>query len=193
MSSRNKTKSLTYNAILIAITILVGSVPQLGFIQIPGIPAVTVMHIPVIIAGILFGTFSSFLASFAFGVTSMFVAMSRGIGFDLLFMNPLVSILPRLAFGIFVGMMYSLISKLKINDKVSIGLTAFISSLFHSVVVLIVAFIAMGFSEVPDFLMINKSGFWVFIVPILFGVFLEAIAAVIISIPVVLALRRVVR
>ncbi len=193
MNKQNKTKLLTYNAILIAITVLVGAVPQLGFIQIPNMTAITVMHIPVIIAGILFGMFSSVITSLAFGVTSMLVAMSRGFGIDLMFMNPVVSVLPRFIFGIFVGLLYTFIKRFKMDDKLKIAITAFLSSIFHTAIVLTILFVVMGFSDVAEFLAANKAGFWLFIAPNLLVALGEAIAAVVITTPVVLALRRVIR
>lgn len=193
MSNKNQTKTLAYNAIIIAITVLVGVIPQIGFIQIPGIPAITIMHIPVIIAATALGFYSGILASLTFGVTSMLVAMTRGLGFDILFMNPVVSILPRLAFGIFAGILFSLLKSTKMNDNLKVGVTAFVSSLFHSLVTLVIMYFVMGFSDIGEFLEFYRAGLW-FVLSISFvGAFLEAVAAVLISIPVVAALRRVIR
>lgn len=193
MTKKNQTKTLTYNAIIIAITVLVGAIPQIGFIQIPGIPAITIMHIPVIIAATALGFYAGVLSSLAFGITSMLVAMSRGLGFDLLFMNPIVSIVPRLAFGIFAGIFYGLLKHAQMNDNLKVGITAFVSSIFHSLVTLTIMYFVMGFSDVGDFLEIYRSGLWVVLSLSFIQAVLEAVAAVLIAIPVVAALRKIIR
>ncbi len=193
MTKKNQTKILTYNAIIIAITVLVGAIPQIGFIQIPGIPAITIMHIPVIIAATALGFYAGVLSSLAFGITSMLVAMSRGLGFDLLFMNPIVSVVPRLAFGIFAGILYGLLKHAQMNDNLKVGVTAFVSSIFHSLVTLTIMYFVMGFSDVGDFLEIYRSGLWVVFSLSFIQALLEAVAAVLIAIPVVAALRKIIR
>jgi uncharacterized membrane protein len=98
-----KTREITINAMLIAITALLAIVPNLGIITI-GPVSLTIMHIPVILAGIVFGFQSAVITGVTFGISSMFVAMTRGVTpVDLLFINPVVSVLPRLLFGISVG------------------------------------------------------------------------------------------
>ena len=92
-----KTKTIVYNALLIAIVIILATVPNLGYIQVGGM-AITIIHIPVIIAAVLFGYKSALLMGIAFGVTSMIVAATRGVGGDILFINPLVSVVPRVLF-----------------------------------------------------------------------------------------------
>ncbi len=193
MTKKNQTKILTYNAIIIAITVLVGAIPQIGFIQIPGIPAITIMHIPVIIAATALGFYAGVLSSLAFGITSMLVAMSRGLGFDLRFMNPIVSVFPRLAFGIFAGILYGLLKHAQMNDNLKVGVTAFVSSIFHSLVTLTIMYFVMGFSDVGDFLEIYRSGLWVVFSLSFIQALLEAVAAVLIAIPVVAALRKIIR
>ena len=59
-----KTKTIVYNALLIAIVIILATVPNLGYIQVGGM-AITIIHIPVIIAAVLFGYKSALLMGIA--------------------------------------------------------------------------------------------------------------------------------
>ena len=184
-----KTRHITINAMLIAITALLAIVPNLGIITI-GPVSLTIMHIPVILAGIVFGFQSAVITGFTFGVSSMFVAMTRGVTpVDLLFINPVVSVLPRLLFGISVGLLWGLIGKLKFNEDLKIGVTAFVSTVVHAIFVLGILYFFLGFS---GDLLTQFSQWALFIWGILLSnTFIEAAAAVILCIPLVRVLRKI--
>lgn len=134
-----KTKELTKLAMLLAITILLGIIPNIGIIQI-GIISLTILHIPVIIAGMILGINGSAVTGLVFGLTSFFVASTRGATpVDLLFVNPLVSVLPRLLFGIITGLICK--KFVKKDDAVTYGLIGFVCSIIHTVLVYIALYI----------------------------------------------------
>ena len=184
-----KTRQITVNAMLIAITALLAIVPNLGIITI-GPVSLTIMHIPVILAGIVFGFQSAVITGLTFGISSMFVAMTRGATpVDLLFINPVVSVLPRLLFGISVGLLWNAINRFKINDDVKIGVTAFVSTVVHAVFVLGILYFFLGFT---GDMLAQFSQWTLFIWGILLSnTFVEAIAAVILCIPLVRVLRKI--
>lgn len=186
--NRNRTKDLAYNGLLLAIILVLTIVPNIGFIQIPPL-ALTIIHIPVIIGAILFGFKSAIFLSLAFGVSSMFVAATRGAGLDVLFINPLVSILPRLIFGLAIVFIYNALKRTGLHSAIQVGLTAFLSSLVHSAVVLFAMLTALGIQEGN----LSLNTFTGALTTLVFaGVIGEAILATLISIPVVEAVRRVI-
>lgn len=133
------TKEITRLAMLSAISIVLGIIPNIGIIQI-GPVALTILHIPVIIAAIMDGIVGGTLLGLVFGLTSWFVAATRGITpLDLLFINPLVSVLPRIVFGLVAG----ILSKLLIKDNskaIMNGVMGFISTFIHTILVYICLF-----------------------------------------------------
>lgn len=186
----NRTKLLTYNALLAAIIVVLSLVPMLGFIQI-GPAAIQIISIPVIIGAILFGGRSGLFLSIAFGLASWYVAVTRAATpVDLLFVNPLVALVPRMIFGLSISPLYKIFSRMFDRDSMSVGTTAFVSSLIHSVATLTTIFIAFGFQSMDlamDFLV------GILAVTILVNTLVEAVASVLVSIPVVAALKRIIR
>lgn len=186
----NNTKLIAYNGLLLAIILVLSLVPNIGYIMIPPLPALTFVHIPVIIGGILFGLKSAFFLSAAFGLSSMFVAATRGATpIDILFINPLVSVLPRILFGLAVVFVFIFVKRLVKNKDIQVGITAFVSSFIHSAVVLTAIFITLGLQEGS----LGLNTITGILGAIVFGSALgEAVLAVLITVPVVKALRRVV-
>ena len=129
-----KIKELTQLAMLVALTIILGVIPNIGIIQI-GPVSLTILHIPVIIAALLFQVRGGTIVGLVFGLTSWFVASTRAITpIDLLFVNPLVSVLPRLLFGALAGLLVKFLINQK-NNAIKYGSVAFVSTLIHSLLV----------------------------------------------------------
>ena len=172
---------------IMAIIGLMSAVPFLGFIQIPPI-AITLVHIPVIIGTILFGWKAGILFGLTFGVSSMLVAITRGAATDVLFINPLVSVLPRVLFGALIFPLYSFLSKLIKSDSASIGVTAFISSFIHSILVITAIFLTLNMDAWEG---LNSDMFRSIIAAVLtLNIGLEALASTLIVVPVVIAMTR---
>ena len=102
------TRRLVVAAMLSAITALLTFTP-IGMIQLPPpLPAVTMVHIPVMLAVLSEGFGVGMLVSLVFGVCSFIRAWESGmVGLTIFFRDPRVSILPRLfipivAFGIYL-------------------------------------------------------------------------------------------
>lgn len=187
-----KTKTLTLNAMFIAITLVLALVPNIGMINF-GPVAITIMHIPVIVAGIVLGFQSSMINAFAFGVASLFIAATRGSGlFDPLFVNPLVSVLPRLIFGLAISGTYNVMKKVSKNFIINASVTAAVSSLIHTVAVLGALYFAIIGSSNTEILNAAPSSVFVLIGGVLAsnGI-LEIIASVVIGVPVAAVLNRI--
>lgn len=125
-------KQLTVIGMLSAISIVLG-VTGLGFIPIPPVKA-TIMHIPVIIGAILEGPLVGALVGLIFGVFSIIQSITSPTPISFVFMNPIVSVLPRICIGIASYYVYYLIKKRK--KSVSIPIAAVIGSIINTVGVL---------------------------------------------------------
>ncbi len=113
---RNKViEKMTISAILIAIIVMMSYIPYVGYITIPGTPiSICTIHIVVILAALLFGWDQGLVAGLTFGLFSLIIAATspKGPG-DAYFVNPLVSVLPRVLFGVISGLIFTLLRKIK--------------------------------------------------------------------------------
>ncbi len=102
---------ITEDSVIIAIIVIMGFVPQFGYISIvPGI-SLTLMHLPVLIGAYRGGWKRGVFYGIAFGVTSWLQALQNGAGLNAFFIYPWVSVLPRLLFGFCAGLSFSFLKK----------------------------------------------------------------------------------
>jgi uncharacterized membrane protein len=117
-----------------AIAIFLGA-SHLGFIPWFAGAALTVMHVPVIIAAVLEGPVVGLIVGAMFGVFSLIQAAVAPTGpVDLAFLNPLVSVLPRLLIGPFAWLVYGGIHKK--SEPVALVAAGIVGSLTNTVLVL---------------------------------------------------------
>ncbi|OLS02999.1 ECF transporter S component [Tissierella creatinophila] len=95
---RFNVRRITIIGVLGAISIILGLTP-LGFIPI-GPTRATIMHIPVIIGGITQGPIVGAMVGLIFGLFSLFQNITNPTVISFAFLNPLVSVLPRVLIGI---------------------------------------------------------------------------------------------
>lgn len=113
--------SIAITAVFTALIWMLQFVPMVGFIVIPPGLSMTTIHIPVLIGiialprtkwNIAFGGFIGFM----FGMASWVTALTRAVNpSDLLFQNPLISVLPRALMGIAVAAFW--LGAKKIGEK----------------------------------------------------------------------------
>lgn len=115
MNNKEKTRRLVVTAMLGAITIVLGLTP-LGFIPL-GLINITTMHIPVIIGAILEGPLVGGIVGLIFGLSSMANAIIRPTPISFVFLNPLISIVPRILIGVVTAYVYKALRK-KNNEKI---------------------------------------------------------------------------
>jgi uncharacterized membrane protein len=117
MSKKNgfTVKKMAVAGVLGGISAVLGLTP-LGFIPI-GPTRATIMHIPVIIGAIMEGPLVGALVGLIFGFFSMFQAVMNPTPVSFVFLNPLVSVVPRILIGIVSYYVYILFKKL--GDKAS--------------------------------------------------------------------------
>lgn len=110
-------RQMTIIGVLGAISIVLGMTP-LGFIPI-GPTKATIMHIPVIIGGILEGPLVGGLVGLIFGLFSIFQAITNPTPVSFVFLNPIISVVPRVLIGVVAYYIYAALKKLG-NKKANI-------------------------------------------------------------------------
>ncbi|KRQ86551.1 Pantothenic acid transporter PanT [Caloramator mitchellensis] len=177
IKSQISVKKLTRIALLSAIAIFMSFTP-FGYIQLGAI-RITFMHIPVIIAAIVEGMLGGIIVGLIFGVSSLISNLSGPLA--PVFINPLVSIFPR----IMIGIVSSIVYKKSKNASV----TAALGTITNTVLVLsmIYFFAASAFSNIRK-IAIETLGKFLLIIALKNGI-LEMLVAVIIVTAVVKALN----
>ncbi|OJF75907.1 MAG: hypothetical protein BKP49_10230 [Treponema sp. CETP13] len=133
--------NLAVTAALGALTVLL-AITHLGYIPWFSGASITVLHVPVILACIMLGFSSGVTTGLIFGLTSLIMAATMPTGpIDPFFVNPLISVLPRLLFAASTWTIYrgfaSISNKIKyFPNLLAIGLAAFLGTVLHSVFVL---------------------------------------------------------
>ncbi|MCT4686471.1 ECF transporter S component [Vallitalea sp.] len=190
MKKRVSTRKLVLASVMVAITIILAYTP-LGLIPLPPINP-TILHIPTIIIAIVEGPIMGVVVGLGFGVATLIKAFTMPASpLDPLFMNPLISVLPRILIGITTYYSYALIKyllgKTKKSESIAIGFGAVIGSFTNTIGVLGMIFIVYS-----DFIK-EKLGVeaktLVYSVATTSGVG-EAVLAVAVSIGVVYSLKK---
>ncbi len=94
---------------LSAVAVVLG-VTRLGMIPWFAGASLTIAHVPVIIGAILEGPVVGAVIGFLFGLFSLIQAATSPSGIDAAFVNPLISVLPRLFVGPAASLAYVLIA-----------------------------------------------------------------------------------
>ena len=121
--------------VLSAISIMMSILPFIGYIPIGPIKA-TIMNVPVIIGAIMEGPVVGAIIGLIFGLTSLWNAITQPVLLSPLFMNPLVSVLPRVLIGVVAYYVYQGAYKLTKKVYASGFLAGLIGSFANTVGVL---------------------------------------------------------
>jgi len=99
MTEQNKMRDLVITGLMGAIAVVLG-LTHWGFIPWFGGVALTIMHVPAVIAAVIVGPVSGMMVGLIFGIFSMIQAAVAPTGpVDVWFTNPLLAVLPRLFIG----------------------------------------------------------------------------------------------
>ena len=115
-------RQMAYDAVIIALLIIMTFVPNMGFIFVTPFISFTLLHIPVLVGACLFGAKRGAIYGLVFGLCSYLQALLQGSGFNLLFAVPWTAIPPRLLFGFLAGLLFSFIRKISHSGKESLYL-----------------------------------------------------------------------
>jgi uncharacterized membrane protein len=184
--TKTGTRQLAIIGMLSSISIILG-ITGYGFIPLPMIKA-TILHIPVIIGAILEGPVVGMSIGLIFGLFSIIQNMAAPNILSFALLNPLVSVVPRVLIGVTAYYCY----KMLVTNKsvIKIGFGAFVGSLTNTVLVLGMIYLlyaadfaaAKGISQAA----VAKT---ISVIAVTNGL-PEAIISVAITVPVVLAVRR---
>jgi uncharacterized membrane protein len=179
-------RQLAVVGILASISIMLG-LTGYGFIPLPMAKA-TIMHIPVIIGAILEGPLVGVAVGLIFGIFSIFQNMTTPNALSFAFLNPLVSVLPRVLIGVTAYYSYRLFAGRK--DTLGIGIGAAVGSLTNTFGVLGMIYVvyAADFAAARG---INSDA----VLKVIYTIALmnglpEAIISILIAIPVILAVKK---
>lgn len=186
-SSRLDMRKIVIIGLLSAITVVLSLTP-LGFIPIPPINP-TIMHIPVIIGAILEGPFVGAMLGLVFGVTSMFKALTQPTIVTFPFLNPLVSVLPRIIIGITSYYSYKIL-KFK-SQSLRIGIGVFVGSITNTVLVLGAIYI-IYLDRYASAIGLSTSATGLALLGVIFTNGLpEAVISILICVPVIQMLKKI--
>lgn len=187
MARRFGTRQITVIGMLSSISIILGAT-RLGFIPIPPATA-TIMHLPVIIGAILEGPAVGAMIGLIFGVFSIIQAVTAPNILSFAFINPMVSVLPRVLIGITSYYIYKAVFVK--NEALKIGIGAAIGSITNTVGVLGMIYLlyVTRFAEVKG-ISSAAAAKTIFGIAVVNGL-PEAALAVLITIPVVLAINKI--
>ena len=132
---RLNVRKMTVIGVLSAISIMMSMLPFIGYIPI-GSTKATIMHIPVIIGAIIEGPVVGATIGLIFGLTSLWNAMTQPTITSIFFLNPLVSILPRVLIGVVAYYVYQGIYKISKKVYAAGFMAGLIGSLANTVGVL---------------------------------------------------------
>lgn len=184
-----KTSELTTIGMLSAVCVVLG-LTGYGFIPLPGVKA-TIMHIPVIIGSIIGGPIVGMAIGLIFGIFSIIQNITAPNILSFAFINPLVSVLPRVLIGLTSYYVYKFSSGR--NESLRIGLATVVGSVTNTFGVLTMVYILyaakFAVSKGIDPSIAAKT---IYGIAIINGV-PEAIIATVITIPVILAIKKIKR
>ena len=134
---QNKTYRITVLGVLIAIIVLQTFIPFLGYIPI-GPLSLTIIQITVIITAFVLGPKDGAIIGGVWGLITFIRAFSDPTSpiAPIIFVNPLISVLPRILIGIVAGYSYKWLKKTKLGMMGSMPVAALLGSLTNTILVL---------------------------------------------------------
>lgn len=136
------TRMMALSGILGAIVVVLASTP-LGFVPIGPIMATTI-HIPVVIGAIVGGPLVGALVGLFFGLTSFSRAILTPTITSFVNLNPLLSIVPRVLFGLLTGLLYQAIRERSKNKTLATVVATAFGCLFHTTAYLTTMYFLFG-------------------------------------------------
>ena len=181
MNNTNSTlslnKKLTLTGAFSALVIVLG-ITKLGLIPIGATASITILHIPVILICMLAGLPEGLFVGATFGILSLIqAAMSPSGVLDPFFVNPLVSVLPRMLIAVIAWALWKALNLIPHMPKtVSAGITGFITTVAHTLLVLGSLYVFKA-TDVREAL--GGMGYFALVGACGFNAVLEAVAATI--------------
>ena len=188
VSKKLNTRQLAVIGMLSAISIVLGATGY-GFIPLPMAKA-TILHVPVIIGAILEGPLVGGVIGFFFGMFSLIQNYTAPSSiFSPAFQNPIVSVLPRILIGITSYYAYKF--TFGKNETVKVGVGAAVGTITNTLVVLTLIYLIY-----PNLAFLKPGAGSSSAAKIIYGIAFtngvpEVIVGTLITIPVVIALKKI--
>ena len=129
---RVNVRRMTVISVLSAISIVLSMIPFVGYIKLGPVDA-TIMHVPVIIGAVVEGPLVGAAVGLIFGLTSLFKAFTEPTITSFCFMNPIISVLPRILIGVVAYYVYRFIYKISKKVYVSGFVAGIVGSLTNTI------------------------------------------------------------
>jgi len=131
---KGRTAKLTIISLIVAILIIQTFVPGIGYIPIGPVQA-TIIHLTVIIGASLFGAQTGLILGASWGVLRMIKAAVMPDLMSIVFLNPLVSVIPRMLVGLIAGLVATYLDG-KVKGRTKFIITGVVGSLVNTITVL---------------------------------------------------------
>lgn len=131
---KERTARLTVMSLMLAILIIQTFVPGIGYIPIGPVQA-TIIHLTVIVASSLFGPQTGLILGASWGILRMIKAAIVPDIMSVVFLNPLVSVVPRMLVGLISGWLAVSLDG-KVKDRTKFVITGVVGSMVNTVTVL---------------------------------------------------------
>ena len=185
-TQRKQLSQLTTLAFLIAMIVLMTFTPNFGYIQ-TGIFSITTIHIPVLIGSIALGPLGGLVLGTTWGITSYLYALSLGTLEAAIFLNPLVSIAPRILVGVSVSYLSLATRNIHLKDVYKYSFLAASGTLINTILVLSAIFTF----ESAGLISFNQAVSTILTIIISSNALLELFAAIVLVPTVIVALKKV--
>lgn len=185
-TQRKQLSQLTTLAFLIAMIVLMTFTPNFGYIQ-TGIFSITTIHIPVLIGSIALGPLGGLVLGTTWGITSYLYALSLGTLEAAIFLNPLVSIAPRILVGLSVSYLSLVTRNIQLKDVYKYSFLAASGTLINTILVLSAIFTF----ESAGLISFNQAVSTILTIIISSNALLELFAAIVLVPAVIVALKKV--
>ena len=191
--SKVSTRTLALVGMMVAITVILDY--TIGVIPLPMVSA-TIVHIPTVIAGIVAGPVVGAVVGTCMGILSLIHSATRPPSpLSVLLINPLVSVLPRIFIGVMSYYGYKacthILGKRKMGESISVFVGAAIGSMTNTIGVLSMMYFVYA-QKIEMILQSTTAKAFVITVASTSGV-AELLVSGIISVPIVVAIKKVYR
>lgn len=194
-STMKRNLNLAQLGVMSALIIAMTFVPYLGYINYGGL-SITLIHIPVIIGACVMGVKGGAVLGTVWGASCIIKALLappsplEGI----IFKNPVVALIPRIIAGAAAGLIFTLVAKKDKKKHIASALGALGGCLCNTVFVMGSIYLLYGeeYGAELGIASVNFGGLTNYILAA-FGInaIIEIVVAIVIAIPVSLALRKV--
>ena len=147
--NRDKIKVMTVTGMMLAIMVVLWETPM-GRIPMFGLlPDATIAILPSIVVVLALGIKPGLFLGAATGVYGMFLALRAPVGFNAFFINPLLSVFPRVMVPVMAILAFRLLLKFKVHKSISVIVACAVGSLTNTVLALGMAYL-IYFQDVTD-------------------------------------------